>query len=76
MNDYFSAEVRRVLKETRKKAGLSQEALGKKVNLRQARISHWERGKAGLTLKRFGALLAAMGYRAVITIESMEERKP
>lgn len=76
MNDSFSTEVRKALRETRLGVGLTQKALAIKANVHPASISSWERGKRDLTLGRFGAVLAAMGYRASILIGVPREGEP
>ena len=49
-----------VIRNERKKLGLSQAALGKRVNLPQAAISFVENGHGALKLENMLALLAAL----------------
>ena len=54
------------LRRRRKQAGLSQEALGERINLRQATISHLERGDTGTKLGTLLNVMAALDLEMVV----------
>jgi len=55
-----------ILRRARRKAGLTQEALGDVVHLRQATISHLEAGKPTVQLRTLMATLSSLGLEIVI----------
>jgi HTH-type transcriptional regulator/antitoxin HipB len=61
-----SAQIGAALRRERKKLGLSQDALGEKVKLRQATISHLEGGDSGTKLGTLLDVLAALKLELVI----------
>lgn len=66
------------LRELRKRAGLSQYDVGKKLNVDQAAVSNWERGK-NTPLRKYHGRLARLYGAEVKTIvaaaeQSMKER--
>jgi HTH-type transcriptional regulator / antitoxin HipB len=54
------------LRRKRKQAGLSQEALGERINLRQATISHLESGDTGTKLRTLLDVMAALNLELVV----------
>jgi HTH-type transcriptional regulator/antitoxin HipB len=55
-----------VLRRCRRGAGLSQDALAAKTNLRQATISALENGEAGTQLRTLIDVMTALGLEMVI----------
>jgi transcriptional regulator with XRE-family HTH domain len=67
-----SLKVGGVLRETRKEQGLSQRRLALRAGTSQDAISRIERGVEAPTLERFAQLLAALGCRPVLSVESLD----
>jgi len=63
----------RVLAETRRKAGLSQEALAAKAKLHPTYISQLERGLKSPTVRVFWTLATACGVRASTIARQVED---
>lgn len=61
-----STHIGAALRRQRKRLGLSQESLGKRINLRQATISSLESGDAGTKLGTLLDTLSALGLELVI----------
>jgi HTH-type transcriptional regulator/antitoxin HipB len=55
-----------ILRRVRKHAGLSQEALGERIHLRQATLSRLEAGEAAVQLKTVMAVLSALDLELVV----------
>lgn len=55
-----------ILRRARRKAGLTQEALGDRVRLRQGTISHLEAGKPAVQLRTLMATLSSLGLEIVV----------
>lgn len=55
-----------ILRPARRKAGLTQEALGDRVHLRQGTISHLEAGKPAVRLRTLMATLSSLGLEIVV----------
>ena len=55
-----------ILRRARRKAGLTQEALGERVHLRQGTISHLEAGKPAVQLRTLMATLSSLGLEIVV----------
>ncbi len=55
-----------ILRRARRKAGLTQQALGDRVNLRQGTISHLEAGKPAVQLRTLMATLSSLGLEIVV----------
>jgi HTH-type transcriptional regulator/antitoxin HipB len=61
-----SMQIGAALRRCRRSAGLSQDALAAKANLRQATISALESGEAGTQLRTLIDVMAALGLEIVI----------
>jgi HTH-type transcriptional regulator/antitoxin HipB len=61
-----SMQIGTVLRRCRRGAGLSQDALAAKTNLRQATISALENGEAGTQLRTLIDVMTALGLEMVI----------
>jgi len=61
-----SMQIGAALRRRRRSAGLSQDALAAKANLRQATISALESGEAGTQLRTLIDVMAALGLEIVI----------
>ena len=55
-----------ILRRARRKAGLTQEALGDRVHLRQGTISHLEAGKPAVQLRTLMATLSSLNLELVV----------
>ncbi|MBZ9919086.1 MULTISPECIES: helix-turn-helix domain-containing protein [unclassified Mesorhizobium] len=55
-----------ILRRARRKAGLTQEALGDRAHLRQGTISHLEAGKPTVQLRTLMATLSSLGLEIVV----------
>ena len=55
-----------ILRRARRKAGLTQGALGDLVHLRQGTISHLEAGKPTVQLRTLMATLSSLGLEIVV----------
>ncbi|MCF6124407.1 helix-turn-helix domain-containing protein [Mesorhizobium sp. M7A.F.Ca.CA.001.07.2.1] len=55
-----------ILRRARRKAGLTQEALGDRVHLRQGTISHLEAGKPAVQLRTLMVTLSSLGLEIVV----------
>ena len=55
-----------VLRRVRKHTGLSQEALGERIHLRQATLSRLEAGVAAVQLRTVMAVLSALDLELVV----------
>ena len=61
-----SMQIGTALRRCRRSAGLSQDALAAKTNLRQATISALENGEAGTQLRTLIDVMVALGLEMVI----------
>lgn len=55
------AAMRLLLKEARKRAGLTQEAIAEKLDVSGSQVSRWENGKDGIPHHRLPAIAKAYG---------------
>jgi HTH-type transcriptional regulator/antitoxin HipB len=65
-----------VIKDERKKKGLSQENLGKMVGVDQTTVSYIENGKPGVRLSTILLLLAALELDLLIQPRTAEQQMP
>lgn len=65
-----------LLRETRKRQGLSQRSLAVRAGTSQDAISRIERGVEAPTLDRLAQLMLAMGQRPVIAVEPLGSSTP
>jgi transcriptional regulator with XRE-family HTH domain len=65
-----------LLRETRRKHGLSQRRLALRAGTSQDAISRIERGVESPTLARFAQILLAMGERPALTVERLKTPVP
>jgi transcriptional regulator with XRE-family HTH domain len=65
-----------LLRETRRRHGLSQRRLALRAGTSQDAISRIERGVESPSLVRFTQILLAMGERLELTVEPLESRVP
>jgi len=65
-------QVGRIVRELRKREGVSQESLARRAGTTQAVVSRIERGEASPTLRMLGRLLLVLGYEADLTARELE----
>src|SRR5438874_6973965 len=61
-----------LLREARRRSGLSQRALALRAGSKQANISRIEAGAESITVERLERLLAVMGLRLTVQVEPLE----
>ena len=62
------------LKQARMMKGITQRDMAKRLNVNQAAISHWERGKTQPLKKYYAKIEAILGVKAGEIEEMKEER--
>lgn len=72
MADEFAQDFGRVLRETRKRRGLSQQSLALETDLDRTYISLLERGKRQPSLRTLFVLAEALGTKASILVRKLE----
>lgn len=70
LKDISTAEL---IKETRKKEGITQEVVAKKVGVTRQQISMYETG-ATVSTKRFIEIMNSMGYEVLIKVVKKDEK--
>ncbi len=55
--------------EARRKSGLTQAALAKKLNTKQSAVARVESGKANISVDFLGKIASAMGSKLIIQIQ-------
>lgn len=68
------AQLRKVLVEARREAGLTQVALAKKLGRPQSFVSKFERGERRLDVAEFLDVARALGIDPARTIEDLDQR--
>lgn len=71
-----SSQLGAVLRERRRELGLTQGAVGARINARQATVSNVESGAADARLSTLTDLLAALNLELVIRPRDAAERPP
>jgi hypothetical protein len=65
----FEFQVRSLLVESRKEAGITQEKVGEIMDTKQSAVSRWERHPEQMTLKNLKEYADAVGAKIHITLE-------
>jgi hypothetical protein len=65
----FEFQLRNLLIESRKKAGVTQEKVGELMETKQSAISRWEKHPEQMTLKNLKEYADAIGAKIHITLE-------
>jgi transcriptional regulator with XRE-family HTH domain len=65
-----------VLREARRRAGLSQHELAKRAGVHQPAIARWESGRADPSLSTIERLVAACGLELRLTLAPAEDSEP
>jgi len=61
-----------VIAEARRRAGLTQAELGRRLGIPQSKIARWERGHRTPSLERVREIVAACGLQLTIGVEAAE----
>jgi len=64
-----------LLKQARRRNGVSQAELAARVGTRQTTISRWERGERSPTVEKLTELLAAMGEELALATRPIPDKK-
>jgi transcriptional regulator with XRE-family HTH domain len=62
-----------LLREARKHAGLTQRQLGARLQVTQALVSDYERGRRQPTLRTLSRLIEATGCRLRVEVDTLED---
>jgi transcriptional regulator with XRE-family HTH domain len=69
----FEFQVRSILVETRKEAGITQSEVGEMMDTKQSAVSRWEKHPEQMTLKNLKEYADAVGAKIHITLEREEK---
>jgi transcriptional regulator with XRE-family HTH domain len=70
-----TASIGALIRDARRRSGLSQRSLARRAGTSQAAISRIERGLEQPTVERLEQILAGLGWRPVITLEPIAEHE-
>lgn len=72
-SDHSAKEVGRQIRELRKREGLTQQALGERLNVSRQAISKVELGEENVTIERLQRIMKALGYQVKLVLCAREE---